>query len=105
MYYIPNFPDLGNPAWIAPKPKHEGIIIGWGGGGTHKQSIRDSNVLTALQLICREFPQVRIMICGNEPYAKKKLAEMLKIPAPPQAAVKVKVEEIYDLGAGGRKLA
>lgn len=77
MYYIPNFPDLGNPAWTAPKPQHEGIIIGWGGGGTHLQSIRDSNVLTALQLICREFEQVKVMICGNEPYAKEKLAEML----------------------------
>ena len=21
MYYIPNFPDLGNPAWTAPKPR------------------------------------------------------------------------------------
>lgn len=77
MYYIPNFPDLGNPAWTAPKPKHEGIIIGWGGGGTHLQSIRDSNVLTALQLICREFDQVKVMICGNETYAKEKLAEIL----------------------------
>ena len=35
----------------------------------------------------------------------KKLAEMLKIPTPPLAAVKVKVDEIYDLGAGGRKVA
>ena len=77
MYFIPNFPDLGNSAWTAPKPKHEGIIIGWGGGGTHKQSIRDSNVLTALQLICREFDQVKIMFCGNESYAKEKLKEMV----------------------------
>ena len=77
MFFIPNFPDLGNPAWTAPKPEHEGIIIGWGGGGTHLQSIRDSNILTALQLICREFDQVKVMICGNEPYAKEKLAEML----------------------------
>ncbi len=77
MYFIPNFPDLGNPAWTAPRPKHEGIIIGWGGGGTHKQSIRDSNILTALQLICREFSQVKIMFCGNESYAKEKLKEMV----------------------------
>jgi len=35
----------------------------------------------------------------------KKLAEMLKVPAPPKAAVKVKVEEIYNLGAGGMKVA
>jgi len=35
----------------------------------------------------------------------KKLAESMKIPAPPKAAVKVKVEEIYDLGAAGQKVA
>ncbi|MEE8470114.1 MAG: pyridoxamine 5'-phosphate oxidase family protein [Dehalococcoidia bacterium] len=35
----------------------------------------------------------------------KKLAELLKTPVPPRAAVKVKVEEIYDLGAGGQKMA
>ncbi|MFW6126307.1 MAG: pyridoxamine 5'-phosphate oxidase family protein [Chloroflexota bacterium] len=34
----------------------------------------------------------------------KKLAEALKIPAPPKATVKVKVEEIYNLGGGGRKV-
>jgi len=35
----------------------------------------------------------------------KKLADMMKLPAPPKAAVKVKVEEIYNLGAGGLKVA
>jgi predicted pyridoxine 5'-phosphate oxidase superfamily flavin-nucleotide-binding protein len=34
----------------------------------------------------------------------KALAEMLKMPNPAKAAVKVKVEEIYDLGAGGLKV-
>jgi len=34
----------------------------------------------------------------------KKLAESLKLPVPPKAAVKVKVEEIYNLGAGGLKV-
>jgi len=29
---------------------------------------------------------------------------MLKIPAPPRAAVKMKVAEIYDLGKGGQKV-
>ena len=31
----------------------------------------------------------------------RKLAELIKSPAPPKAAVKVKVERIYNLGAGG----
>jgi predicted pyridoxine 5'-phosphate oxidase superfamily flavin-nucleotide-binding protein len=35
----------------------------------------------------------------------KKLAEMLKMPVPPKAAIKVKIEEIYDIGKGGVKVA
>jgi predicted pyridoxine 5'-phosphate oxidase superfamily flavin-nucleotide-binding protein len=34
----------------------------------------------------------------------KTLAEMMKMPVPPKAAVKVKVDEIYNLGAGGLKV-
>ena len=34
----------------------------------------------------------------------KKLSEMMKIPMPPKAVVKVKLEEIYDLGKGGFKV-
>jgi hypothetical protein len=29
---------------------------------------------------------------------------MMKMPTPPKAAVKVKIEEIYDLGKGGFKV-
>ena len=35
----------------------------------------------------------------------QKLAEMLKMPVPPKAAIKVKIEEIYDIGKGGTKVA
>jgi len=35
----------------------------------------------------------------------KKMAELMKMPVPPRAAVKVKVDEIYNLGAGGQKVA
>lgn len=46
------------------------------------------------------------LITEGELYASaQKLAEMLKIPFPAKAAVKVKVEEIYNLGGGGRKVA
>ena len=34
----------------------------------------------------------------------KKMSEMMKIPMPPKAAVKVRIEEIYDLGKGGFKV-
>jgi hypothetical protein len=78
MFYVPNYADLGNPAWTAPKPKHDGIIIGWGGGGTHKQSIRDSSILPALEIICRKYPEVKLMICGNERWVKETL--MKRVP-------------------------
>ena len=35
----------------------------------------------------------------------QKLAEAMKIPVPPKAAIKVKVEEIYNLGKGGQKVS
>jgi hypothetical protein len=29
----------------------------------------------------------------------------MKMPAPPKAAIKIKIEAIYDLGKGGQKVA
>ena len=34
----------------------------------------------------------------------KALVERLKLPMPPKAAVKIKVDEVYNLGAGGQKV-
>ncbi len=34
-----------------------------------------------------------------------KLGELMKLPAPPKAAIKVAIEEIYDIGKGGIKVA
>ena len=46
------------------------------------------------------------LITEGELYAAaQKIASMLKIPSPAKAAVKVKVEEIYNLGGGGQKVA
>ncbi len=45
------------------------------------------------------------IVTGGDLYASaQKLAEMLKIPFPAKAAVKIRVEEIYNLGAGGQKI-
>ena len=38
-------------------------------------------------------------------YGNRRFAEMLKMPVPPKAAIKVKIEEIYDIGKGGMKVA
>lgn len=77
MFYIPNYPDLGNPAWTMPKPKHEGIIIGWGSGGTHRQSFRDSGIKVALQQICHRYNHVKIMLCGHCEWEQQWLREAL----------------------------
>lgn len=49
--------------------------------------------------------KAEFVISGDLYEGAKKLAEMLKIPVPPKAAVKVTVEEIYNLGKGGMKVA
>lgn len=49
--------------------------------------------------------QAELITTGDLYANAQKLAEMLKIPAPPKAAVKMKIEEIFDLGKGGRKIA
>jgi len=48
---------------------------------------------------------VEIITEGELYAAAQKLAETLKIPMPPKAAVKVKIEEIYNLGRGGQKVS
>lgn len=46
------------------------------------------------------------LITEGELYtAAQKLAEMLKLQVPAKAAVKVRVEEIYNLGGGGQRVA
>jgi len=77
MFFVPNYPDLGNRAWLVPKKKHDGIIIGWGGGGTHKQSWRDSRIIPALESLCREYPQLKIMICGIDQWVVEELTDRL----------------------------
>jgi predicted pyridoxine 5'-phosphate oxidase superfamily flavin-nucleotide-binding protein len=49
--------------------------------------------------------QAEFITTGDLYANAQKLAEMLKMPVPPKAAVKMKVEEIFDLGKGGRKIA
>ena len=48
---------------------------------------------------------VEIITSGPLYEEAKKLAEAMKIPVPPKAAIKVKIEEIYNLGKGGAKVS
>ena len=49
--------------------------------------------------------KVQLVTSGELYEEAKKMSEMMKIPVPPKAAVVVSIEEIYDLGKGGRKVA
>ena len=48
------------------KPKHEGIIIGWGGSLSHFQSFEDSGVLSAIKEVTSKRKDVKIMITGDK---------------------------------------
>jgi len=63
-------------------------------------AVADKATLKGYRLVGR----AELVTDGELYEGAKKLAEMLKIPVPPKAAVKIKIEEIYDLGAGGRKI-
>jgi predicted pyridoxine 5'-phosphate oxidase superfamily flavin-nucleotide-binding protein len=48
--------------------------------------------------------KAEIITTGSLYEDAKKLGEMMKLPAPPKAAIKIKIEEVYDLGNGGQKV-
>ena len=43
------------------------IVIGWGGGGSHQDSLRKSGILEALGRVCEQRPAVRVLIAGADP--------------------------------------
>ena len=63
-FYMPNYLDLEK--YRVEKPDHKGIIIGWGGSLSHYKSFVDSHVLRALKKICKNYPEVRVMIAGDK---------------------------------------
>jgi len=65
MYYVPNYLDLEKYIFVS-KPIHEGIVIGWGGSASHLESFRGSGIIEALQRICAERFNVRVMIAGSD---------------------------------------
>ena len=66
IHYLPNYISLDRYKGAYPAD-HSEIIIGWGGSATHLESFQGSRILPALQRICREYSNVRIMICANDP--------------------------------------
>ncbi|MFC1978988.1 pyridoxamine 5'-phosphate oxidase family protein [Chloroflexota bacterium] len=64
-------------------------------------AVADKNTLKGYKLAGK----AELITDGELYEGAKKLAEMLKIPVLPKAAVKIKIDEVYDLGSGGRKIA
>ena len=74
MYYLPNFIEL-EPYTSVSRETHEGVVIGWGGSLSHMQSFAESGVLAALKRVCRQRPQVRVLIAGD-----RRVFDLLPLP-------------------------
>jgi hypothetical protein len=73
-YYFPNYFEINNYLKAAA-PAHEGVVIGWGGSMSHLESFADGAILTALKQVCKQRPQVKVMIVGD-----KRIFDMLDVP-------------------------
>lgn len=68
IHHVPNFIQLERYKNVQSTGRGNGeIVIGWGGSASHLGSFQNSKIFPALQAICKSYPQVRIMICGNDP--------------------------------------
>ncbi len=65
VHLVPNYLDLEKYLGV-PRQAHEGIVIGWGGSLSHLRSFTESGVLLALKRVCRDRPQVRVVINGGD---------------------------------------
>jgi glycosyltransferase involved in cell wall biosynthesis len=75
MLYLPNF--IETETYQAPPAEpHEEIVIGWGGSLSHLASFTESGVLSALKRVCRQRPQVRVMIAGD-----RRVYDQLPLPS------------------------
>jgi hypothetical protein len=107
-FYLPNYArrewwtDLPSRADSKAAVKLSNrIVIGWGGSVSHYDSWWGSGIREAAQLICRKYPEVLWMICGNDP----RIYEQLPVPfdqrrqfagVPPQDWPKV--VKTFDIG-------
>jgi len=65
-YYVPNYVDITHYKNVIKEDNGDNIIIGWGGSLSHVQSFEESGIIKALQKICKNYPQVKIMIAGDK---------------------------------------
>lgn len=63
---VPDYIDLERYQEKIPQT-HEGVFLGWCGRISQLDSLEKSGLLAALQEICRLRPQVKVMICIDQP--------------------------------------
>ncbi len=76
-YWVPNYAQGDWYLNVQPQKLQPGVVtIGWGGSVSHFDSWVFSGIKEALEQVCKEKPQVKIKICGNDP----RLVSLLNIP-------------------------
>lgn len=65
-YFLPNYLDLETYLQVA-RHGHQEVIIGWGGGGSHRDSLRLSGVFPALERVCARRARVMVAYGGGDP--------------------------------------
>lgn len=64
-YYLANYMNTKKYKRKEIKKK-EKLIIGWGGSLSHFKSFKDNSVIPAIYRIIEEYPDTRVMICGDK---------------------------------------
>jgi len=63
-FVVPNYIEAETYLGQGYRP-HRGWITGWGGSGTHRQSLMGSGILPALKRVAKRHPEIVIMLCGD----------------------------------------
>jgi len=101
-YFVQNY--WYNQAWDTLKKDDHGdwIVIGYGGSSAHNISWRDSNILSALAQITREFPKVVVRVNANRDIVQ--MLEKAQVRYHSSGWMKFddwpKVVKQYDIGLG-----
>ena len=65
-YFVPNYPETAAYTEAKRLEDHDGIWLGWGGGGSHLDSFTETGVLAALARIVANRENVTICIIGHQ---------------------------------------
>jgi uncharacterized protein len=104
-------PSIGMKGSVRVKDDSHIVFFEMTGGRTWENIQKNPKVAivvadrTKMQGFRFEGKVEELLTSGSLYEEAKKLATAMKIPVPPKAAVLVEIEDIYDLGKGGRKVS